>query len=94
MSQKSVDQMQQLKIVADIQPIWLRLDGRTLLHQFDLIVLETDLLNCPVDDVKDIQVDQTWLGGKLVFQRERAVPRAPVIRFSLPPPPDGGGPFV
>jgi predicted amidohydrolase YtcJ len=168
MSQKSIDQMQQLEIVADIQPIWLRLDGRTLLHQFgeertawfqpyktlfergvkvgggsdhmqkigslrsvnpynpflgiwtmltrqprwadeplhpeqivsredairfytinnawltfeekekgslepgklaDMIVLGTDLLHCPVDDVKDIQVDQTWLGGKLIYQR-------------------------
>lgn len=169
MSEKSIEQMQQLEIVADIQPIWLRLDGRTLLHQFgeertgwfqpyktlfergvkigggsdhmqkigslrsvnpynpflgiwtmltrqprwadeplhpeqivsredairfytinnawltfeekekgslepgklaDLIVLQTDLLNCPVDDVKDIQVDQTWLGGKTVYQRQ------------------------
>lgn len=169
MSEKSIDQMQQLEIVADIQPIWLRLDGRTLLHQFgeertawfqpyktlfergvkvgggsdhmqkigslrsvnpynpflgiwtmltrqprwadeplhpeqivsredalrfytinnawltfeekekgslepgklaDIIVLGTDLLNCPVDDVKDIQVDQTWLGGKLVYERQ------------------------
>ncbi len=169
MSQESIDQMRQLEIVADIQPIWLRLDGRTLLHQFgeertkwfqpyrtlfeqgvkvgggsdhmqkigslrsvnpynpflgiwtmltrqprwadeplhpeqivsredairfytinnafltfeekqkgslepgklaDMIVLKTDLLNCPVDDVKDILVDQTWLGGQLVYQRE------------------------
>ena len=36
----------------------------------DMIVVETDLLNCPVDDVKDIQVDQTWLGGQLVYQRK------------------------
>jgi len=169
MSQKSIDQMQQFEIVADIQPIWLRLDGRTLLHQFgeertawfqpyktlfeqgvkvgggsdhmqkigslrsvnpynpflgiwtmltrqprwadeplhpeqivsredairfytinnawltfeekekgslepgklaDMIVLGTDLLTCPVEDVQDIQVDQTWLGGKLVYQRK------------------------
>ncbi len=169
MSQESIDQMRQLEIVADIQPIWLRLDGRTLLHQFgeertkwfqpyrtlfeqgvkvgggsdhmqkigslrsvnpynpflgiwtmltrqprwadeplhpeqivsredairfytinnawltfeekqkgslepgklaDMIVLAMDLLNCPVDDVKDILVDQTWLGGQLVYQRE------------------------
>jgi predicted amidohydrolase YtcJ len=169
MSPKSIDQMQQLEIVADIQPIWLRLDGRTLLHQFgeertawfqpyktlfergvkvgggsdhmqkigslrsvnpynpflgiwtmltrqprwsdeplhpeqivsredairfytinnawltfeekekgslepgklaDMIVLGTDLLNCPLEDVKDIQVDQTWLGGEIVYQRQ------------------------
>lgn len=33
----------------------------------DLIVLKTDILNCPVDEIKDIQVHQTYLGGKLVY---------------------------
>ncbi|MCY2973334.1 MAG: amidohydrolase [Planctomycetota bacterium] len=33
----------------------------------DLIVLETDILNCPVDEIKDIQVHQTYVGGKLVY---------------------------
>ena len=35
----------------------------------DLVVLETDLLTCPLVQVKDIQVNQTYIGGKLVYQR-------------------------
>jgi predicted amidohydrolase YtcJ len=35
----------------------------------DLIVLDRDILTCPVDDVRNIQVAQTYLGGKLVYQR-------------------------
>ena len=34
----------------------------------DLIVIEPDILSCPLDQVKDIQVDQTFVGGKLVYQ--------------------------
>lgn len=33
----------------------------------DLIVLDRDILTCPVEQVKDIQVEQTYLGGKLVY---------------------------
>lgn len=33
----------------------------------DFIVLDRDILNCPVDEVKEIQVKETWLGGKRVF---------------------------
>jgi hypothetical protein len=33
----------------------------------DLIVLDRDILTCPVDQVKDIQVEQTYLGGELVY---------------------------
>ena len=33
----------------------------------DLIVLETDILHCPVDQVKEIQVLQTFVGGKQVY---------------------------
>jgi hypothetical protein len=33
----------------------------------DFIVLDRDILMCPVDEVKDIQVRQTWLGGKQVY---------------------------
>ena len=33
----------------------------------DLIVLKTDILNCPLDEIKDIQVHQTYVGGKLVY---------------------------
>ena len=169
MSAEAIQRMKQLGIVADIQPIWLHLDGRTLWNQFgedrtaffqpyrtifdqgvvvgggsdhmqrigslrsvnpynpflglwttltrqprwtdrplhpeqiitreqalrfytinnawltfeekekgsleagklaDLIVLDRDILTCPVDDVKDIDVLQTWMGGKQVFVRK------------------------
>lgn len=33
----------------------------------DLIVLDRDLLTCPVDDIKEAQVLATYLGGKRVF---------------------------
>ena len=32
----------------------------------DLIVLDRDILECPVEEVKQIQVERTYLGGKLV----------------------------
>ncbi len=35
----------------------------------DLVVLDRDILRCAVDEVKDTQVEQTYLGGKLVYQR-------------------------
>lgn len=35
----------------------------------DLIVLGTDILTCPLEEVKNIQVEQTYLGGKLIYQR-------------------------
>jgi hypothetical protein len=35
----------------------------------DFIVLDRDILTCPVDEVKDISVLQTWLGGKQVYAR-------------------------
>jgi len=35
----------------------------------DLIVLDRDILTCPVNDVRNIQVAQAYLGGKLVYQR-------------------------
>ena len=168
MSGESIQKMQALGIVADIQPIWLHLDGRTLLQQFgqertsffqpyktlfehevvvgggsdhmqrigslrsvnpynpflgiwttltrqprwadaplhpeqritreqalkfytinnawltfeekekgsleagklaDFIVIDRDILTCPVDEVKDIVVNQTWLGGKPIYTR-------------------------
>jgi len=34
----------------------------------DMIVLDRDILTCPVEQVKDIQVEQTYLGGKLVYE--------------------------
>lgn len=35
----------------------------------DLVVLDRDILTCPVDEVRNIQVEQTYLGGKLVYDR-------------------------
>jgi predicted amidohydrolase YtcJ len=35
----------------------------------DLIVLDSDILSIEPDHIMDIQVDQTWLGGRLVYQR-------------------------
>ncbi|MDB5392244.1 MAG: Exoenzyme regulatory protein AepA precursor [Planctomycetaceae bacterium] len=37
----------------------------------DFVVLKTDILECPVEDVKSIAVDQTYLGGKLVYAAEK-----------------------
>jgi len=39
----------------------------------DLIVLDKDILRCPVDEVKNIQVERTYLGGKLVYERGHQV---------------------
>ena len=36
----------------------------------DLIVLDTDLLSCPEDQIAATQVLRTYLAGKLVFQRK------------------------
>jgi predicted amidohydrolase YtcJ len=36
----------------------------------DLIVLDRDILTCPLDEVRQIQVEQTYLGGKLIYQRQ------------------------
>jgi predicted amidohydrolase YtcJ len=36
----------------------------------DLAVLDKDILTCPVEDIKGIQVLHTYLDGKLVFERK------------------------
>ena len=36
----------------------------------DFIVLDQDILTCPIDAVKDIKVRETWLGGHRVFARK------------------------
>jgi predicted amidohydrolase YtcJ len=36
----------------------------------DFIVIDRDFLSCPIDQVKDIRVEETWLGGKRVFVRK------------------------
>lgn len=37
--------------------------------QADFVVLDRDLLTCPVDEIRDTQVLQTCLAGKLVYER-------------------------
>ena len=39
----------------------------------DLIVLDRDILECPVEEVKQIQVERTYLGGKLVHEAGSAL---------------------
>ena len=34
----------------------------------DFIVLDRDILTCPVEEIRSIQVEQTYLGGKLVYK--------------------------
>jgi predicted amidohydrolase YtcJ len=36
----------------------------------DCVVLDTDILTCPVDSIKETQALQTYLGGKLVYERK------------------------
>ncbi len=36
----------------------------------DFAIVDTDLLTCPVDSIKEIQVLQTYLEGKLVYERK------------------------
>ncbi len=36
----------------------------------DFIVLDKDILTCPVDEIRDIQVERTYLGGKLIYLRK------------------------
>jgi len=34
----------------------------------DMIIINRDILACPVDDIKDIEVLRTFLGGKTVYK--------------------------
>ena len=36
----------------------------------DFIVLDRDILTCPINAIKDIEVRETWLGGQRVFARK------------------------
>ena len=36
----------------------------------DLIVVDRDLLTCPLEDVPQTQVLRTYLGGKLVYEKK------------------------
>lgn len=40
----------------------------------DLIVVDRDLLECPLDEIPQTQVLRTYLGGRLIFQRSGAAP--------------------
>ncbi len=33
----------------------------------DFVILKQDILECPVEEIKDIEVKETWLGGKRVY---------------------------
>lgn len=35
----------------------------------DFIILDRDILNCPEDEIRDIQVERTYLGGEMVYKR-------------------------
>ena len=36
----------------------------------DFIVLDRDLLSCPPDEIRSARVEQTWLGGRVVYSRQ------------------------
>src|SRR5947207_15992969 len=36
----------------------------------DLIVVDRDILTCPVDDIKDTRCLRTYLDGRLVYERQ------------------------
>lgn len=36
----------------------------------DFVVIDRDYMTCPVDAIKDIQVESTWLGGKKIYSRK------------------------
>ena len=42
----------------------------------DVVVLDRDLRNVPVDDIRHVKVDYVFLGGELVHTREGADPYA------------------
>jgi predicted amidohydrolase YtcJ len=35
----------------------------------DFVVLDRDILTCPLEEIRNIQVEQTYLGGKLIYER-------------------------
>jgi predicted amidohydrolase YtcJ len=40
----------------------------------DFIIIDRDILTCPIGEVKDIGVEQTYLGGRLVFDADKSNP--------------------
>jgi predicted amidohydrolase YtcJ len=43
----------------------------------DLVVLDGDPLTCPLDDLKDLDVDMTIVGGTVAFQRPAGLAESP-----------------
>jgi predicted amidohydrolase YtcJ len=39
----------------------------------DFVILRKDILTCPVDEIKGIEVERTYLGGKQVFPRQPGI---------------------
>jgi len=37
----------------------------------DMVLIDRDVLNCPVEEVRNVRVLWTMMGGKLVFERKR-----------------------
>jgi len=46
----------------------------------DFIVLDRDILTCPVDEIRDILVESTYLGGKLVYSRRSGGPSTTALK--------------
>jgi predicted amidohydrolase YtcJ len=42
--------------------------------QADLVVLDRDILTCPVDEIREIQPVETYLGGKSVYRKTGVAP--------------------
>ena len=36
----------------------------------DFVVLKTDILSCPVDDIRNITVSETYVGGQRVYKAD------------------------
>ena len=36
----------------------------------DFVILEQDPMSCPIDAISDIAVVETWLSGRLVYDRD------------------------
>ena len=46
----------------------------------DFIVVDRDILTCPVDEIRDILVESTYLGGKLVYSRRSGGPSTTALK--------------
>jgi hypothetical protein len=36
----------------------------------DFVVLKKDILTCPLEEIRRMEVERTYLGGKLMYQSE------------------------